>query len=409
MPSPPSRPTKAQIARRRAVAVAGAVAATALIWLVFIRGGGSEEGGPQTAPGGEVPASVRDLVADLSPEEKIDGILLLGFEGTDADAPIVAQLGERRLGGVLVGAQNWEDGSQLAALVTALRRAGGGDDRIPPLIVAPQEGGPFRAFPDLPPAERQLDIGDTGDPELAERSAREAGIALRDVGIDLNLFPVADVATLDSPVADRAYSDDPGVVAAMTAAAIRGCEAAEIACAPRHFPGLGAASQSTDGGPATVSLDATSLAARDVAPFETAFAEGAPAVVLSHAFYVAYDAVTPGSLSSLVSYDLLREQLGFEGVAITDDLGAGAIKARGAAAEAGGAGPQGGSAVAAAAIAAVQAGADMLLISSPGDQQGVTDAMIEAIGTGEISEDRLDEAIGRVLLLKQELGLIASD
>jgi beta-N-acetylhexosaminidase len=383
-----------------------AVAATGLIWLVLIRGGESEEGGGGPAPGGEVPAPVRDLVDELSPEEKVDQVLLLGFDGTDAGAGIVGELRERRLGGVLVTQRNWVDASQLEALVGALRDAGRSGGGIPPLIAAPQQGGPFRAFPDLPPAERARDIGNPADLELAERSARHAGIALREIGFDLDLFPVADVATLDSPVADRAYSDDPSVVAALTAAAIRGCHAAEIACAPSHFPGLGAASQSTDEGPATVSLDAASLRRRDLAPFETAFEQGAPAVVLSHAFYVAYDPVTPGSLSSLVAYDLLRGELGFAGVAITDDLGAGAIKARGAASEAGGGPPRGGSAVTAAAVAALQAGADMLMISAPEDQEGVTDAVVDALGTGELSEDRLDEAVGRVLVLKQQLGLL---
>jgi beta-N-acetylhexosaminidase len=191
----------------------------------------------------------------------------------------------------------------------------------------------------------------------------------------------------------------------MTAAAILGCNAAEIACAPRHFPGQGAASESTGEGPATVGLDAATLEARDLAPFEAAFGEGAPAVVLSHAFYTAYDPVTPASLSSLVAFELLRERLGFRGVAITDDLGAGAIAARAAASEAGG-GPRGGTAVTAGAIAALQAGADMVMISSPDDQAGVADALIEAVGTGEVSEDRLDEAIGRVLVLKQQLGLV---
>ena len=302
--------------------------------------------------------------------------------------------------------RNWVDSVQLASLVGDLRAAGRSGGRIPPLLAAPQEGGPYRAFPDQPPAERQLDIGDAGDPGLAESSARAAGIALRKLGFDMNLFPVADVAPLDSPIGDRAYSDDPVVAEALTAAAIRGCRAAGIACAPKHFPGLGAASQSTGEGPARVGFDELTLHDRDLLPFEAAFAEGAEAVVLSHAFYTAYDPVTPASLTPLVTFELLREELGFEGVAITDDLGAGAIVARGAAAEAGGQGPAGGSAVTTAAVAALQAGADLLMISEPQDQEGVAKAILEAVGTGELSEGRLDEAVGRVLLLKQELGLL---
>jgi beta-N-acetylhexosaminidase len=399
------RPTRAQVARRRAVAIALAAAATFLAWLLLIRGDGADEPGSGLDVSGEVPAPARDVVAGMSLEEKVDGVLLLGFEGADP-AAIVDEVEARQLGGVLVTSQNWVDQPRLVALVAALRRAGRSGDRIQPLLVAPQEGGPYRAFPDLPPAERELDLGDAADPRLAERWAGEAGLALREVGFDVNLFPVADVATLDSPIADRAFSDDSATAEALTAAAIRGCRSAGIACAPKHFPGLGAVSQSTGQGPATVGLDKIALADRDLPPFEAAFAEGAQAVVVSHAFYTAYDPVTPASLSPLVTFELLRQQLGFEGVAITDDLGAGAIVARGAAGETGGGRPAGGTAVTAAAIAALQAGADMLMIGSPEDQPGVAEALVSAVRSGELAEERLDEAVGRVLVLKQEVGLL---
>jgi beta-N-acetylhexosaminidase len=400
------RPTGAQVARRRVAAVAVAAAATFLIWLLLIREDGAEEGASGVDVTGEVPAAVRDLVAEMGVEEKVNGVLLLGFEGTDRGAPIVDELRARELGGVLVTSRNWVNSVQLGELLGDLRAAGSSEGLAPPLLAVSQEGGPYRALPDQPPAERQLDIGDAGNPRLAQDSARTAGVALAKLGFDLNLFPVADVAPLDSPIADRAYSDDPEVAAALTAAATRGCRMAGIACAPKHFPGLGAASQDTGEGPATVGLDEISLQNRDLPPFEAAFAEGAPAVVLSHAFYTAYDPVTPASLSPLVTFELLRERLGFQGVAITDDLAAGAIVARGAAAETGGGAPAGGSAVTAAAVAALQAGADMLMISEPEDQAGVADAVLEAVAAGELPEERLDEAVGRVLLLKQQMGLL---
>jgi beta-N-acetylhexosaminidase len=208
----------------------------------------------------------------------------------------------------------------------------------------------------------------------------------------MNLGIVADVATIDSPVGDRAFSDDANVTAQLTAAAIRGCEEAGIACAVRHFPGLGAASGSTDAGPATVSLDSATLATRDLLPFEAAIAEGAPAVVLSHAFYAAYDPVTPASLAPEVANGLLRERLGFTGVAITDDLATGAIRATGGVRQAG--------------VTALAAGADMLLVESPAEAEGVRDGLLAAVESGEVPEDRLDQAVGRVLELKQNLGLL---
>ena len=128
----------------------------------------------------------------------------------------------------------------------------------------------------MPPEQTELEIGDIGSTETAEEWARDAAEALRSAGFDLNLFPIADVATLDSPIADRAFSDDPATVTELTAAAVRGCADAGLACAALHFPGLGAASEDTDRGPATVGLDAETLESRDLGPFATAFPTGCP-------------------------------------------------------------------------------------------------------------------------------------
>ena len=111
--------------------------------------------------------------------------------------------------------------------------------------------------------------------------AGETATALGNAGFDLNLAPIADVSTLDSPLSDRAFSDDVRQVTAMTRASVRGCRDKEAVCATPYFPGLGAASQSTSEGPATVSLDIGSLEARDLAPFRAAINENVPGVVVS--------------------------------------------------------------------------------------------------------------------------------
>lgn len=373
-----------------------ALLATALatfgIWLAFVRGDEGGSGAGSQGGSGRVSAPVEALVHRLTPTERVDQLLLLGFDGSDAGSPVFSELRSRQIGGLLLGGGNWLEATQGAQLIAGLRAAGLAGGRIPPLIAAEQEGGRYRSFPDLPPAEQELDVGDRGSPRLAERWAGATGRALRNAGFDLNLFPVADVAAFDSPLGGRVFSDDPAVAAEMTAAAVRGCRDAGIACAALHFPGLGAASQDTDQGPATVSLDPGSLADRDLAAFRAGFAEHVPAVVLSLAFYAAYDPVTPGALSPAIATDLLRGELGYRGAAITDDLGAGAVKATYKVPE--------------AAVAAVQAGADMLQIDSPADQEGVREALLRAVDSGEIPEPRLDEAAARVLELKRQLGLL---
>jgi beta-N-acetylhexosaminidase len=377
---------------RFGIALTLAAVATAAVYLLVIRD--EEPTEPQeAAPSSvEIPEPVRELVTTLTPEQKVDQMLLLGFAGTTPSAALVDELREREIGGLLVRRENWLDSSQGTALVEGLRRAADAPGRIPPLFATAQEGGEDRALLDLPPEQRQLDLGDSASPEAAMGWALETGEALRDAGLHLNLAPLADVATIASPLGDRVFSDDPGVTASLTAAAVQGCGEA-VACAVGHFPGLGAASGSTDAGPATVGLDEATLASRELVPFEAAIDAGVPAILISNAYYVAYDPVTPASLTPEIVTGLLRDQLGFQGVAITDDLGTGAIKAN--------------NEVPRAAVEAVQAGADLVMVGSPADQGGVREELIAAVEGGEISAERLDEAAGRVLELKRRLGLLA--
>jgi beta-N-acetylhexosaminidase len=387
------RPTPGTVQRRRTLALLAALAATALIWLLFLRGDESPDPGAGAgATGRGVSEPVARLVETMSLEERVDQVLLLGFEGTDATSPIFDELASRQLGGVLIEEPNWIDAVAGAELVGALRAEGLQRNRISPLIVVKQEGGVYRSLPDLPPAERELDIGRTGDPAVAERWAFDTARGLRSSGVDLNLGLVADVAGPESPVAGRAFSSDPAIAAELTAAAVRGCEQGGVACAALHFPGLGAASQDPAQGPATVSLEPAALADRDLAAFEAAFAEDIPAIILSLAFYASYDAVTPAAMARPVTAALLRDELGFEGAAITDDLGAGAVKAT--------------SSVPDAAVEALRAGADLVQIAAPADQKGVAETLVDAARDGVIPEERLAEAAGRVLELKRSLRLL---
>lgn len=392
-PNRAETPSRRVILERRALAVAIVFAAGALIWLALFRSSDDESGdaAPAVATAGVSP-EVAAMVETMSVDELARQVLLLGFEGTDPADPALATLGLNQFGGILVGSDNWSDATTGEALVKAIQDSAIDNGLIPPLMTVAQEGGANRVLFDMPPSRTELAVGEVADPDDAEAWATEAAKALRRAGFDLDLFPVADVAAIGSPLADRAFSDDPATVTGLTAAALRGCERGGIACAALHFPGLGAASEDTNRAPATVGLDAATLANRDLAPFVVAFGQGMPAVVLSHAFYAAYDSVTPASLSEPVATGLLRDELGFEGAAITDDLGAGAVRF--------------GSSVPKAAVTALAAGSDLIRIDSPADATGVAEAIAEATNTGELSIDRLQQAAARVLELKQSVGLL---
>jgi beta-N-acetylhexosaminidase len=384
MPVPSLRFGLRRIAVVLALAVMGAAA-----WFFFIRDDGdSAEPSRQASdrPARE-PISDNPVVRRMSVEERIDQVLMLGFEGNAPDAPGVVELADGDVGAVIVRTENWTGADAGKKLVAALKA--GGD--IPPLIAASHEGGEFRSFSDLPPEARALDIAREDSPKAATEWAKAGSAALAAAGFDLNLFPVADVATLDSPLAGRAFSDDPAQVASLTRAALKGCDEAGIACAPLHFPGLGSASQDTSQGPATVATDLATLTSRDLVPFQ-AVSRSAPAMVVSLGLYPDFDAVVPGALTLGVVTDLLRGTVGFRGVAISDDLGAGAVAGSYSAPD--------------AAVRALAAGIDLVQIANPEDGKDVAAAIETAVDKGEIEPERLAEAAERVIKLKRQLGLI---
>jgi beta-N-acetylhexosaminidase len=385
-------PSRGRLWLRRIVALVLTGAATGLAAGLLFGGGSSGGGRSADIPSG-VPAPARRLVARMSLEQKVDQVLALGFEGSDSSSPVFGELSRHQLGGVYVGSGNWTDSAQGTALVSELRTAGSAHGRIPPLLMTAQGGGGDNALPGMPPAQSEPEVGARADPKDAEAWAKQAGQALRSAGIDLNIGIDADIGNPGGPAAGHAFSTNPSIVTAEVVGAMIGCREAKIACAVAHFPGLGAASADTDLGPATVQEDAATLIGNDVSPFRAAIHAGVAAVVLSHAYYAAYDPISPASQTPLITEGLLRGSAGFRGVAITDDLDTGAIKAV--------------SNIPSAAVASLRGGADLVLIESPGAaQDSARRAILAAVRQGTLPQARLAEAAGRVVELKRKLGTL---
>lgn len=338
-----------------------------------------------------VPRSVSELARRLPVDQKVAQLFLFGFRGQDSNAAVFRQLRRLDLGGIVLGPENYTSPQQVTSLASEAAVTARNEKHVPPWVMAAQEGGPFNAFFDLPPATAASRLE---DPAQAAREARQAGRALRPLGINAVLAPVVDVGLAqETALAPRTFSDDPGRVAAYAEAVVEAYRRTKVLSAAKHFPGLGSASQSTEEGPANVGLRLEDLAKRDLVPFRAAIGAGAPAVVLSHGLYATDDFVVPGSLSRKVATDLLRDRLGFEGIAITDDLADPSITALGSVPD--------------AAVRAVKAGADMLQVSGPaGDQQAAYVAVLRAVRSGEVPRRRLDEAVVRVLSGKRDYRLI---
>jgi len=377
---------------------------------------------PTATPGSTPPAGpasltptlegqIRSLVAGMSLPDKVGQLfvaLVYGDSATTTDPaytrPNLARYGVRngaelvdryRLGGVIYfdWAGNLAGPRQVAALSAGLQRqAMAHQPAVPLLISTDQEGGTVNRLAGVVAASPgNMAVGATFDDAAARRTAAVTGQQLRALGINVDNAPVADVNTNPANTADgtRAFGDRAVVVGRLAAAAVQGLQGAGVAATVKHFPGLGSTVVNTDAGTAVTRLSRAQLAATDLVPFRAAVAAGTDLVMTAHVMAPALDPTgTPASLSAPVVTGLLRHDLGYRGVVVTDALDAGALT---------------GVPPAQRALRAILAGNDQVLM--PPDLAGAQRAVTDAVRRGTITEARLDESVTRILRLKARLGL----
>jgi beta-N-acetylhexosaminidase len=247
------------------------------------------------------------------------------------------------------------------------------------LVGVDQEPGPVARLRGL---VAPLPDPDETDPVELLLAATALGRDLRRLGINLNLAPVVDVPRGPNPVLrNRTFGDDPALVAELGAAFVRGLSLNSVAAAAKHFPGHGLSR--TDPHREVTRIDASlaELEAIDLVPFRRLVDTGVQAVLVAHPIYEAIDPNLPASLSP-ATYSLLRDDLGFTGVAITDGLGMRGVRD--------------GRSLEEAAVIAIAAGADLLIVEGLIDIGAVVDALMAAVANGTLKAARLAEAASRV-------------
>jgi beta-N-acetylhexosaminidase len=340
----------------------------------------------QVRSSGEDPAPPSADEVKRAPGPAVSGLLVVGFPGTEPEGSFFTRLAARPYGGVVIGRSNYVEPSQLAKLTARVQEVARGADHPAPIVAATQEGGDFSAFGNLAP-DPQPAVGARKAFEI-RGSARVAGQQLKALGIGMNLAPNANVAVAGGPAQGRGFADTAaGVVKAVRAAA-DGYRRAGVAIAPGPFPGDGAASQDPAVGPAPVGLAIDQLRASDIKPF-AAVAKGSgavPAIQMSNAIYSAYDSVTPATLLPDAIKEL-RDRLGFEGAIVSADLVATTATTGGSVAD--------------AAVAALKAGADLLVIPGGRAQQDEAyRAIVAGVASGSISPERIAASLRRIAKLR---------
>ncbi|MEX2291217.1 MAG: glycoside hydrolase family 3 N-terminal domain-containing protein [Mycobacteriales bacterium] len=340
-------------------------------------------GGAQRSTNGETVASPSPSCLPAPLERRAAAVLVVGIPGvtTPADAlgRAVVDLG---VGGLFLSEPNVETAQQVRVLVAGLRERAGR-----PLIVSTdEESGRVavtRKIVGAGPSPRRL--ARQGTPEQVREYAAEIGGRLADVGIDVDLAPLLDLD--DGPysgiIGDRSFSADPQKAAEYGLAFSAGLADAGVTPTVKHFPGQGRSRTDTHAEADVVDATVEELRTTDLLPFQRAVDAGAPVVMLNHLGYSALDPDLPASLSPK-AYALLRA-MGFQGVAMTDSLGMGAVNLRWDFPE--------------AAVRAVEAGADAVLATDGNQAERMRDALVAAVRSGRLPEERLTEAAARVTAL----------
>ena len=314
-------------------------------------------------------------------------LMMVGLPGPRVDTVARELVRDLKVGGIILFARNIEAPEQVWELTRDLQRQALAAGGHPLLMAVDQEGGRVQRlrapFTIIPPA-RELGTGATPAQveDLSRRVARELAL----VGINVNLAPVLDVARgPHCPQWDRSYGSDPRQVAAFGLAAIRGYRAGGVIPVAKHFPGLGDTLADSHQVLPTAQSD-DPRREMDLFPFREAVAAGVPMVMTAHLSVPSWDAARPATLSPVALQQWLREEVGFQGVIITDDLEMGGITTQLPAAQ--------------GAREALAAGADLLLICNNGDAAWAAARLLAA---DPVLEARAREAAGRLARLRESL------
>ena len=333
------------------------------------------------------PDPMAEAMAAMTTEEKVGQLLTVGFYGTQAGEEARSYVQDYHVGGLILFGRNVESAQQLVDLTNGLKALAG--DGIPLLLSIDQEGGTVERMP--PEIRRLPNAYEVADPAALGATL---GAECAAFGLNTDFAPSLDIWSNpnNTVIGRRAFGSDAASVTERGLACLTAIEESGTIPVVKHFPGHGDTDTDSHVGLPVVNKTRGELLESELLPFQSAIDGGVPAVMVAHILMTQLDPDRPASLSPEVVTGLLREELGFAGVVFTDDLTMGAITQNYGLGE--------------AAVLAVKAGCDVLLVCHEASavEEAYT-ALLEAVDTGRLSQERLDESVRRILTLKQTYGL----
>ncbi|MBP1934953.1 beta-N-acetylhexosaminidase [Ammoniphilus resinae] len=337
--------------------------------------------------------SISEVISKLSLEDKIGQMILAGVSGTTMDANAKQLIGQFHVGGIIFYKYNFETPAQVIQLVNQLKS--GNSSSLPLLLGVDQEGGRVTRLPgglvNFPPNKQ---IGQLNNPDFSYKVGTLLGKELKEFGLNLDFAPVLDInSNPNNPViGDRSFGNNPEIVSKLGIQTMKGIQSQNVIPTIKHFPGHGDTSVDSHLELPIVNKSLKELKELELIPFERAIDQGADVVMVAHILLPELDKNNPASMSKAVMTDLLRKQLSFTGVIITDDMTMGAITEH--------------FDIGKAAVESVKAGSDIILVGHDYNNiVKITSSLKAAVQNGEISEQRLNESIERIIQLKRKYSI----
>ncbi len=357
----------------------------------------SEETADPT-PQDDLAAQVSAKLSEMSLEQKVAQLFIVRPESLTGVGQVIAAgdatkaaLEKMPVGGVVYFSDNLQDTDQTREMLSNTMKYGEEINSLPLFLCVDEEGGTVSRVGGNPGfgvdnVGDMCDVGATGDTDHAYEVAKHIGTYLQYLGFNVDFAPDADIANNpNGTMGLRSFGSTADVVAPMVAAQVRGFEDGGVLCSAKHFPGIGGALGDSHDGRIYSEKTLDEIRAEELLPFEAAMEEDVPFVMVGH---LSMPTITgdndPASMSSEIVTDLLRNELGYQGIIITDSMGMGAATDS--------------LPVERLGVEPLKAGVDMVLM--PADLEAAYQGVLDAIAAGELTEERIDDSVTRVLTLK---------
>ncbi len=339
----------------------------------------------------EVEDVIVKQIENMTLDEKIGQMITVGIDGTEINEQTKKLIIDKKVGGVILFKNNIIDHNQLLELINNLKDTNS-KNKVPLFISVDEEGGRVSRLPkEIKKLPSKQTIGRINDKELACKIGETIGYSLKSFGFNMDFAPVLDINSNDKNIVigDRSFSSNKEIVSTLGVNEIKGFKSSGVIPVAKHFPGHGDTAVDSHYGLPIIDKTLEELKSLELVPFKRAINENVPCIMISHIMLSQIDDINPSSMSRTLINDILRKDLNFDGVIVTDDMTMGAITNN--------------YDISKACIKSINAGADLLLVCYGYDNEiDIINNIKNEVNKGNIPIERINESVYRILSLKQE-------